>query len=158
MFLMRQQCQDMSHLQKVMQSHQDVQGVRTHRHPAAISAVMTSCVVHLVSGKTLSFNIASVATVWHLKKMVKRTIDVPKRRQRLLDGIRELSNHSPLNGSHHHRLTLVIVDATCQVCNAETSTPRVCGGCYSTFYCSDACQRHDWRRHRHECVPPWISL
>ena len=128
---MRQQCQDMSHLQKVMQSHQDVQGVRTHRHPAAISAVMTSCVVHLVSGKTLSFNIASVATVWHLKRMIKIAIDVPKRQQRLFDGIRELSSHSPIScAGGSHQLTLIIVDTTCHVCNAETSTPRVYGGCY----------------------------
>ena len=88
--------------------------------------MMTSCVVQFLSGKTLSFDVASISTVWHLKRLVKRTIDVPKRRQRLLDGTRELTNHSPLNGSHH-RLTLVIVNATCQVCNAETSARRICG-------------------------------
>ena len=103
---------------------------------------MTSFVVKLVSGKTLSFDVSSVSTVWQLKKMIKRTIDVPKRCCRVLDGTRELSNHSPLSGSH--QLTLVIVDATCTVCNAETSiTPRVCGGCYGAFYCCEACQRHD---------------
>ena len=79
-------------------------------------------------------------------KMVERTIDVPKRQQRLLDGARELTNHSPLNCSQ--RLNLVIVDTTCQVCNAETSAPRICGGCYGRFYCCKACQRNDWQRHR----------
>ena len=131
----------------------------THRHPAAISAVMTSCVVHLVSGKTLSFNIASVATVWHLKKMIKIAIDVPKRQQRLLDGTRELSSHSPIScAAGSHQLTLIIVDTTCQVCNAETSTPRVCGGCYNVFYCSEACQRDDWQRHRDECASSTHAL
>ena len=74
----------------------------------------------------MSFDIASVSTVWQLKKLVKRSIDVPKRQQRLLNGARELTNHSPLNCSQ--RLTLVIVDTTCQVCDAETSAPRICGG------------------------------
>ena len=128
----------------------------TRRYPAAILAEMTSCVVQLISGKTMSFDIASISTVWQLKKLVKRSIDVPKRQQRLLDGARELTNHSPLNCSQ--RLTLVIVDTTCQMCNAETSSPRICGGCYGAFYCCEACQRHDWQRHRDECVPPWISL
>ena len=130
-----------------------------HRHSAAISVMMNSCVIQLVSGKTLSFDVASVGTVWHLKKLVKRAIDVPKRQQRLLNETRELTNHSPLNCfARSHRLTLVIVDATCQVCNAETNTSRVCAGCYSASYCSEACQRHDWRRHQEKCVPPWISL
>ena len=128
----------------------------TRRYPAAILAEMTSCVVQLISGKTMSFDVASVSTVWQLKKMVKRSIDVPKRQQRLLNGARELTNHSPLNCSQ--RLTLVIVDTTCQVCDAETSAPRICGGCYGALYCCEACQRHDWQRHRDECVPPWISL
>ena len=144
-----------------MQSHQEVQGVKrieTHRHPAAISAVMTSCVVHLVSGKTLSFNIALLLPCG-TSKMIKIAIDVPKRQQRLLDGTRELSSHSPIScAGGSHQLTLIIVDTTCHVCNAETSSPRVCGGCYNVFYCSEACQRDDWQRHKEECVPPWISL
>ena len=127
-----------------------------HRHSAAISVMMNSCVVQLVSGKTLSFDVASVPTVWHLKKLVKRTIDVPKRQQRLLDAARQLTNHSPLSCSQ--RLTLVNIDTTCQVCNTETSAPRSCGGCYDRFYCCKACQRDEWPRHRDECVPPWISL
>ena len=141
-----------------MQGNQNLQSMsETRRYSAAILAEMTSRVVQLISGKTMAFDVASVSTVWHVQKMIKRIIDVPKRCCRLLDGTRELSNHSPLNCSH--RLTLVIVDATCKVCNAETSiTPRVCGGCYGAFYCSQACQRQDWQRHRHECVPPWISL
>ena len=115
----------------------------TRRYSAAILVEMTSCVVQLISGKTMAFDVASVSTVWHLKKMIKRIIDVPKRCCRVLDGTRELSNHSPFSGSH--QLTLVIVDATCTVCHAETSiTPRVCGGCYGAFYCCEACQRHDW--------------
>ena len=94
----------------------------TRRYSAAILVVMTSCVVQLISGKTMSFDVASVPTVWQLKKFVKRSIDVPKRQQRLLDGARELTNHSPLNCSQ--RLTLVIVDTKCQVCDAETSAPE----------------------------------
>ena len=139
----------MSNLQEAVQGNQNLQSMsETRRYSAAILAEMTSCVVHLVSGKTMSFDVASAATVWHLKKMIKKTIDVPKRCCRVLDGTRELSNHSPLSGSH--QLTLVIVDATCTVCNAETSiTPRVCGGCYGAFYC---CSR------ARSTVPPWISL
>ena len=45
--------------------------------------MMTSFVVQFVSGETLSFDVASVSTVWQLKKWVKRSVDVPKRQQRL---------------------------------------------------------------------------
>ena len=153
------------HTRVASRNAQSVRGTRkpsrrtrreTCRYPAAILPEMAPCVVQLISGKTLSFDIASVCTVWELKKMIKKTINVPKRCCRLLDGTRELSNHSPLSGSH--QLTLVIVDTTCQTCNAETSAPRICGECYGRFYCCKACQRNDWQRHRDECVPPWISL
>ena len=28
---------------------------------------------------------------------------------------------------------------------------RACGACKSIFYCSPACQRHDWRAHKAQC-------
>ena len=94
----------------------------TCRDSTAILVEMTSCVVQLVSGKMMSFELASVATVWHLKELIKRAVDGPKRQQRLLDGTREVTNHSPLNCCD--RLTLVIIDAKCQVCGADASAPQ----------------------------------
>ena len=118
------------------------------------------CVVQCLSGNSVSLNLSSdVATVWQLKSLVKRAVDVPRRQQRVFEGTRELLNHSPINArTYMHGLTLVIVEDRCQWCNDVTNNHCVCSGCRITSYCSEACQRHDWRRHKAACVPPWLGL
>jgi hypothetical protein len=37
----------------------------------------------------------------------------------------------------------------CHVCDKQTST--LCAGCKSIRYCSDLCQKQDWKRHKAEC-------
>ena len=118
------------------------------------------CRVQRLSGSSVSINLSpDVATVWQVKSLVKRAVDVPRRRQRLFQGTRELLNHSPIKArSGIDGLTLVVVEDRCQWCNDEANKRCVCSGCRITSYCSEACQQHDWKRHKAVCVPPWLGL
>ena len=118
------------------------------------------CVVQLLSGKNVSFSLSSdVVTVWQLKGAVKRLVGVPRRKQVLLEGGQELFNHNPINAhTGTFGVTLIIIEDKCKYCAAVIGNPCVCSGCRVTSYCAEACQRHDWRRHKSTCVPPWIGL
>ena len=126
----------------------------------ACMVVVVVVEVQLLSGKSLSLKLGSdVVTVWNVKGLVKRAIGVPRRQQHLFNDTRKLTNHSAFNDlAGMRQLTLVIVQDRCQFCADETHSSRVCGGCRITPYCSEACQRYDWRRHKATCVPPWIGL
>ena len=51
------------------------------------------------------------------------------------------------------RAEAVCSNNACRKGNAEGQRLHRCRRCKSAFYCSDACQRTDWRRHkRAECV------
>lgn len=43
----------------------------------------------------------------------------------------------------------------CTRCTQTAATILTCGGCRQTFYCSRACQRTDWARHKEECK--WLK-
>ena len=40
----------------------------------------------------------------------------------------------------------------CWFCREPVSKGKVCGGCRSARYCSDRCQKNDWKTHRHMCT------
>ena len=40
----------------------------------------------------------------------------------------------------------------CNVCGSRDNL-QLCTRCKSELYCSRACQRQDWRRHKPECLP-----
>lgn len=40
----------------------------------------------------------------------------------------------------------------CKTCGVKSSTLKKCSGCQSVLYCNRECQKHDWKKHRHECV------
>lgn len=42
----------------------------------------------------------------------------------------------------------------CAACSAMCHKRLSCGRCKCTTYCSSACQRSDWTRHKPTCVPP----
>eukprot|EP00771_Trimastix_marina_P004232 gnl/Trimastix_PCT/978.p1 GENE.gnl/Trimastix_PCT/978~~gnl/Trimastix_PCT/978.p1 ORF type:complete len:436 (-),score=82.87 gnl/Trimastix_PCT/978:19-1275(-) len=43
--------------------------------------------------------------------------------------------------------------ATCAYCGATNCELMCCAACQAVMYCSRACQRSDWKRHKAECVP-----
>eukprot|EP00931_Biecheleriopsis_adriatica_P095180 TRINITY_DN68811_c0_g1_i1.p1 TRINITY_DN68811_c0_g1~~TRINITY_DN68811_c0_g1_i1.p1 ORF type:complete len:317 (+),score=45.41 TRINITY_DN68811_c0_g1_i1:89-952(+) len=53
---------------------------------------------------------------------------------------------------HNWRSTVEGLEAVCHVCNHKPA--KACSGCSSTWYCSRACQKSDWKRHKPECVAP----
>ncbi|KAJ7256215.1 hypothetical protein B0H12DRAFT_1016096, partial [Mycena haematopus] len=44
----------------------------------------------------------------------------------------------------------------CTVCRAPTT--KKCARCSTTFYCSTAHQKLDWKKHKLACLPPAIPL
>ncbi|KAJ3569498.1 hypothetical protein NP233_g5010 [Leucocoprinus birnbaumii] len=42
---------------------------------------------------------------------------------------------------------------TCTSCQSTEPPPKRCGACKKAWYCSPACQKHDWVRHIFECNP-----
>jgi hypothetical protein len=42
--------------------------------------------------------------------------------------------------------------AACGLCGETQGPVSACGRCRSVRYCSPACQRADWRRHKPDCV------
>lgn len=48
---------------------------------------------------------------------------------------------------HEHRVVTII---PCPVCQSTEHLKR-CSHCKNVAYCSIACQKRDWSRHRHEC-------
>ena len=43
------------------------------------------------------------------------------------------------------------------ICNEEGEM-KMCGACRHTFYCSKACQKQHWRKHKPNCIPQQSSL
>jgi hypothetical protein len=43
--------------------------------------------------------------------------------------------------------------SACGLCNKGEGPLRACSRCKAIMYCSQACQRADWRRHKRVCVP-----
>ena len=162
MLFVRKLCQGLPNLQGALSSTQDIQGMSCSYLGARSHFSMNGveCVVQLLSGESVSLSLSSdVATAWQLKGVIKRAVGVPRRQQVLLEGTQELFNHSPINAHKGMcELTLAITEDVCQYCAAAISDPAVCSGCRMTSYCSEVCQRHDWRRHKAGCVPPWIGL
>ncbi|KAL9959780.1 hypothetical protein ACROYT_G033135, partial [Oculina patagonica] len=46
---------------------------------------------------------------------------------------------------------------TCYNCGKKGDLKR-CAGCQHAYYCSKACQKQHWRRHKPNCIPPESSL
>ncbi|KZW01579.1 hypothetical protein EXIGLDRAFT_830040 [Exidia glandulosa HHB12029] len=48
-------------------------------------------------------------------------------------------------------------DSECSVCYADTEEDGIkllrCTSCRNQFYCSVACQKKDWKKHKHNCSP-----
>ena len=152
----------MPDLQGALSNIQDIQGMSYSHLGTRSHFTMTGveCIVQLLSGKNISLSLSSdVVTVWQLKSVVKRVVGVPRRKQVLLEGGQELNNHNPINAhTGTFVVTLIIIEDRCKYCAAVIGDPCICGGCRVTSYCAEACQRHDWRRHKATCVPPWIGL
>ena len=45
----------------------------------------------------------------------------------------------------------------CYNCDKEGDLKR-CAGCQHAYYCSKACQKRHWRKHKPNCIPPQSSL
>ena len=39
----------------------------------------------------------------------------------------------------------------CASCSKSIAVPLKCGGCFSSWYCNDKCQKADWPAHKAEC-------
>lgn len=52
----------------------------------------------------------------------------------------------------HPPLALSKLPTHCTRCNQPNSTMKICTGCKLTPYCSEACQKQDWKRHKRECA------
>ena len=42
-------------------------------------------------------------------------------------------------------------DAPCEVCGTVSAPMKVCSGCRIEIYCSESCQREDWKSHKTAC-------
>lgn len=40
----------------------------------------------------------------------------------------------------------------CETCQKEQVELKQCSGCQTTYYCSQACQKSDWKRHKKSCI------
>jgi len=40
----------------------------------------------------------------------------------------------------------------CDVCN--TTTPKACARCKTSYFCSPSCQKLAWKKHKKTCKPP----
>ena len=58
-------------------------------------------------------------------------------------------NKKNRNSRSHHNSFTNKTKSPCQVCGQETST--YCTSCKSTFYCSQDCQKKDWKVHKQTC-------
>ena len=107
--------------------------------------------VYNLDGFVCSVIATAMLTVWDLKSLLKRGLQMPKRGMMLLVGNDILllpdeslgSAFGMLEGSVD--LTLVRTPAVCGYCGSHGA--KRCAGC-STYYCGRRCQRLDWSRHR----------
>ena len=111
-----------------------------------------------VGGELVSFA-PEAATEWTLifdvATAIKRVLGIRRGQQRLCLDAKPLSLLSPLPacGGNELVLTLVRSPAVCDGCRRRKRgrEKRVCSGCRSVRYCSEACQRIHWPCHRPEC-------
>ena len=45
-------------------------------------------------------------------------------------------------------------EGECSSCGKQSSSLKRCGKCRSVFYCSEGCQRGDWKKHKRCCHTP----
>lgn len=54
----------------------------------------------------------------------------------------------------HARMVLdvcVMLQGRCEVCGQTSEDIGVCAGCTRTWYCSETCQKADWKKHKLNC-------
>ncbi|XP_058264197.1 deformed epidermal autoregulatory factor 1 homolog isoform X5 [Hemibagrus wyckioides] len=54
------------------------------------------------------------------------------------------------------KITEIIIKHTCVNCGREASSE--CAGCHKVYYCSNFCQKKDWKDHQHSCCRPIVAV
>ncbi|XP_027019685.2 deformed epidermal autoregulatory factor 1 homolog isoform X1 [Tachysurus fulvidraco] len=54
------------------------------------------------------------------------------------------------------KITEIIIKHTCVNCGREASSE--CAGCHKVYYCSNFCQKKDWKDHQHSCTQPGVTV
>ena len=107
--------------------------------------------VYTLDGFACSVVATTTLTVWHLKTLLKRRLQIPRRECGLLFGNKILWLPSAPLGDVFGvtegtvDVTLVRALALCNHCGGPGQ--KRCAGC-STYYCGEICQQHDWPHHR----------
>ncbi len=107
--------------------------------------------VYTLDGFACSVVVNATLTLWELKSLLKRRMQIPKRDMTLTFGTNVLSVPNERLGSALGVMAgtvdvnLIRAPAVCMYCGALGE--KRCGGCF-TYYCGRSCQRHDWSRHR----------
>ena len=109
-----------------------------------------------VHGIWCEFPMLSSSTFWDLKYLIKEVLHVQKRDQKLFLGFHEVdlrwSLGATMSCERQCCVTLVREPARCEHCGARAGRLKRCSGCNDAYYCSAACQKTDWQRHR--CTGP----
>ena len=106
-----------------------------------------------LDGFVCSVIATAMLTVWELKSLLKRRLQIPKREMMLAFGSEVLSLPSERLGSAFGVMegtVDVTLVRTPSICHCGALGAKRCAGC-STHYCGRRCQRLDWSRHRLQC-------
>jgi len=109
--------------------------------------------VRMLSGLQWACELPTSGSISDVQALVK--LDLGGRRrssQQLIVAGSEVQARDPLSHFEQAELldvTFVIAERSCYWCGVHVLI-TICSGC--AFYCSVACQRFDWRRHKSRCV------
>ncbi|KAM9496620.1 deformed epidermal autoregulatory factor 1 homolog isoform 1-T1 [Clarias gariepinus] len=66
------------------------------------------------------------------------------------------SSELSLTDDTEGKITEIIIKHTCVNCGREASNE--CAGCHKVYYCSNFCQKKDWKDHQHSCSQPSVTV
>jgi len=114
-----------------------------------MSAVLAQMIS--ITSEIAKIEVREPTKLWDIASKVKRERNIPRGEQTYYYKGNKVSKSTMIKGPME--FTLVRSQLVCGACgNAQMSEKfKACGNCLDVYYCTEICQKHDWKCHKAEC-------